>query len=232
LLQAAYYEEEGYDGWVKQPEIAISISADAGATWSDIKYINANPNDNVIDPANHFDGNYAPEFEGMLPVNISLGDELEILSNEPGNYHVKLNFVFMDDGDYGSAAGQTTNAGTLTNSALRYAAIDIDFSSSASSDDITIISNVDLLAQNYPNPFNPITTIFYNMIEDGNISIEIFNIKGQKVKTLINEHATAGDYTIVWDGTNYNNKKISSGMYLYKMKSSNYTSTKKMILMK
>ena len=231
-LQAAYYEEEGYDGWVKQPEIAISISADAGATWSDIKYINANPNDNVIDPANHFDGNYAPEFEGMLPVNISLGDELEILSNEPGNYHVKLNFVFMDDGDYGSAAGQTTNAGTLTNSALRYAAIDIDFSSSASSDDITIISNVDLLAQNYPNPFNPITTIFYNMIEDGNISIEIFNIKGQKVKTLINEHATAGDYTIVWDGTNYNNKKISSGMYLYKMKSSNYTSTKKMILMK
>ena len=70
------------------------------------------------------------------------------------------------------------------------------------------------------------------MIEDGNVSIEVYNIKGQKVKTLINEHRTVGDYFIVWDGSNSNNNKVSSGIYFYKMKSSNYTSTKKMILMK
>lgn len=228
----AYWGEEGYDGWFKQPEIAIIISNDNGATWSDIRYINANPLDNVIDPSGHFDGNYAPEFEGMLPVSISLGDNLEILSNNPGNYHAKLHFVFMDDTDYGSAAGQTVNPGDLSNSALRYAAIDIDFGGSVSSDEITITPNIELLGQNYPNPFNPTTTIAYKMVKEGNVSIEIYNIKGQKVKTLINEHVTAGDQIIVWDGTDNNSHKVSSGMYLYKMKSSNYTSTKKMILMK
>ncbi len=70
------------------------------------------------------------------------------------------------------------------------------------------------------------------MIEEGNVSIEVFNIKGQKVTTLINEHMTVGDHTLVWDGTDNNNQTVSSGMYFYKMKASNYTSTKKMILMK
>jgi len=126
-LQNSYWGEEGYDGWYQQPEIAIIISDDGGTSWSDIRYINANPNDNVIDPVNHYDGNYAPELAGMLPVYISLGDKLEILSNTPGDYHAKLNFVFMDDGDYGSAVGPTSNNGDLTNNALRYAAIDLDF---------------------------------------------------------------------------------------------------------
>ena len=234
-VQAAYYGEEGYDGWFKQPELCIVISDDSGETWSDIRYINANPNDAVIDPANHYDGNYAPEFEDMLPVSISLGDELEIVSNELGNYHAKLNFVFMDDEDYGSASGQTAGGGDLTNSALRYAAFDIEFQEEwdgVSTNEVTVTPDADLLAQNYPNPFNPTTTIAYNMVADGNVSIEVFNIKGQKVKTLINEHTVAGDHTIVWDGTDNNSHKVSSGMYFYKMKSSNYTSTKKMILMK
>ena len=231
-LQAAYFEEDGYDDWYKQPELCIVISDDGGETWSDIRYINANSLDNVIDPAGYFEGNYAPEFEDMLPVTISLGDKLEIISNEPGNYHAKLHFVFMDDDDYGSASGETAGGGDLTNSAIRYAAIDLKFQEETSSDDVTITPTAELLSQNYPNPFNPTTTIAYNMIEDGNVSIELYNIKGQKVKTLINEHRTVGDYFIVWDGSNSNNNKVSSGIYFYKMKSSNYTSTKKMILMK
>ncbi len=232
-LQNAYYGEEGYDGWLKQPEIAFIISDDAGETWSDIRYINANPNDNVIDPVNHYDGNYAPEFEGMLPVNISLGDKLEILSDVPGNRHAKLNFVFIDDGDYGAWAGPSVGAGDPTNSALRYAAIDINFDLPiVSSSDVTITPNAELLGQNYPNPFNPTTTIAFNMVEEGNVSIEVFNIKGQLVKTLINEHMEVGDHSLVWEGTNDNNQKVSSGIYFYKMKSANYSSTKKMILMK
>ena len=106
-LQNEYYEIQGYEGWEKQPEIAIVISDDNGETWSNIRYINANPNDNIIDPVNHYDGNYAPEFEDMLPVNITLGDKLEIISNEPGNYHAKLHFAFFDDVDYGSSVGNT-----------------------------------------------------------------------------------------------------------------------------
>ena len=234
-LQNSFREVEGYEGWVEQPEIAIIISDDNGETWSDIRYINANPLDAVIDPSGHFEGNYAPEFENMLPVNVSLGDNLEIISNEPGNLHAKLNFVFMDDLDYGGAAGQSGNSGTLTNNAIRYAAIDLEFQEAytgTSSDDVTVTPTADLLAQNYPNPFNPTTTIAYNMVEDGNVSIEVFNIKGQIVKTLLNEHMTVGDHTLVWNGTDNNNRVVSSGIYFYKMKSGNYSSTKKMILMK
>jgi hypothetical protein len=232
-LQNAYFEEPGYDGWIKEPEICIVISDDGGATWSDIRYINANPNDNIIDPVNHYDGNYAPELEDMIPVDISLGDRLEILSNTPGNYHAKLHFVFNDDNDYGSAAGSTTNSGLLNGGSLRYAAIDLEFQEGGSySTDMIVTPAIGHLSQNYPNPFNPSTTIDYNMIEPGNVSIEVFNIKGQKVKTLVNEHMTAGDHNVVWDGKNTNNKSVSSGIYFYKMKTGSYISTKKMILMK
>ena len=234
-LQGAYYEEPGYAGWVKQPEIAIVISDDNGATWSDIRYINANPNDNIIDPVNHYDDNYAPEFEDMLPVNVSLGDKLEILSNTAGNYHAKLHFVFNDDNDYGAAAGQSGGSGTLNGGSLRYAAIDLEFqeaNTSSSTHENTITPVAGHLSQNYPNPFNPTTTIAYNMIEAGEVTIEVFNIKGQKVKTLVNEHMTAGNQSVTWDGKDTNNKSVSSGIYFYKMKSGNYVSTKKMILMK
>jgi hypothetical protein len=118
-LYHAYFEEEGYEGWYQQPEIAISISDDCGETWSEIRYINANPNDAVIDEENHYEGNYAPEFEDMLPVNITLGEKLEILSNEPGNYHAKLHFAFFDDNDYGSAAGPCEDAGQLNGGRYR-----------------------------------------------------------------------------------------------------------------
>ena len=236
-LQNAFYEVPGYDGWVKQPEIAIVISDDNGATWSDIRYINANPEDAIIDSTNHYDGNYAPEFEDMLPVNVSLGDKLEILSNTPGNYHAKLHFVFNDDSDYGSFANSDiTGNGTLALGSLTYAAIDLEFQeewfSPVSNDENTVTPAIGHLAQNYPNPFNPTTTIAYNMIEAGEVTIEVFNIKGQKVKTLVNEHITAGDHNIVWDGKDSNSKSVSSGIYFYKMKSGNYVSTKKMILMK
>ncbi|MDP8203423.1 MAG: hypothetical protein P9L95_02690, partial [Candidatus Tenebribacter mawsonii] len=105
--------------------------------------------------AAYFEGNYAPEFEDMLPVSISFGDELEVLSNDPGNYHAKLHFLFMDDEDYGSASGETAGGGDLTNSAIRYAAIDLKFQEETSSDDVTITPTAELLSQNYPNPFNP-----------------------------------------------------------------------------
>ncbi|RLC55122.1 MAG: hypothetical protein DRH89_08335, partial [Candidatus Cloacimonadota bacterium] len=232
-LLNAYYEVAGYDYWVNESEIAISISDDNGLTWSDIRYINANPLDIVVDPDNHFDNNYAPEFEDMIPVTISLDDKIEILSNEPDNYHAKLSFVFIDDGIYGSAV---QGEGGWSNSPLMYAAIDLEFQEEwinpVSTDDVTVTPNAELLGQNYPNPFNPTTTIAYNMLEDGNVSIEVFNIKGQLVKTLINDYKIAGDHTLVWEGTNNANHKVSSGIYFYKMKSGNYSSTKKMILMK
>jgi len=88
------------------------------------------------------------------------------------------------------------------------------------------------LLQNYPNPFNPETNISFQVPNSGQVSLDIYNIKGQKVKTLVNDKLNAGRHTIVWNGRDDSNKQVASGIYLYKLRSGKYSSTKKMILMK
>jgi flagellar hook assembly protein FlgD len=88
------------------------------------------------------------------------------------------------------------------------------------------------LSGNYPNPFNPETTINFSTKEDGNVRIDIYNIKGQRVTTLVNEHMKADNHKVVWTGKDNSGRQVSSGVYFYKMKAGKYTSTKKMILMK
>ncbi|MDY0151520.1 MAG: choice-of-anchor J domain-containing protein [Candidatus Cloacimonas sp.] len=88
------------------------------------------------------------------------------------------------------------------------------------------------LKGNYPNPFNPETTIRYSMKDNSPVNIEIYNLKGQKVKTLVNETKAAGDYSVVWKGLDDNNRAVSSGVYFFKMSAGKYSSTKKMIMMK
>ncbi len=88
------------------------------------------------------------------------------------------------------------------------------------------------LNKNYPNPFNPETTISYSVKKSGPVSIDIFNILGQKTKTLVNSVKNPGNYKVVWSGYDDHHKKVSSGIYFYRMRCGNYTSTKKMILMK
>jgi parallel beta-helix repeat protein len=91
---------------------------------------------------------------------------------------------------------------------------------------------VNRLYQNYPNPFNPTTTINYSLNENMRVSLEVYNIKGQKVKTLIDEKLPAGNHQVVWHGKDNSGKQVASGIYFYKMKSGNYNETKKMILLK
>ena len=96
----------------------------------------------------------------------------------------------------------------------------------------TIVQTKDYLQQNYPNPFNPETTISYQLPENSKVELIIYNIKGQKVKTLVNEVLPAGEHSIIWDGKDNNGKHVVSGIYFYKMKTGNHEETKKMILLK
>ncbi len=88
------------------------------------------------------------------------------------------------------------------------------------------------LKQNYPNPFNPSTAISYSIAENSKVELAIYNIKGQKVKTLVNENKVKGNHSVTWNGKDQSNKKVSSGIYFYKLETANKTLTKKMILMK
>ncbi|MCD4818287.1 MAG: carboxypeptidase regulatory-like domain-containing protein [Candidatus Cloacimonetes bacterium] len=100
------------------------------------------------------------------------------------------------------------------------------------SEDI-LISNNKISLSNYPNPFNPSTTISFettNLHED--TRIEIFNLKGQLIRKLEIVNVKLGINSVIWNGTDNNGKEVPSGIYLYKLKSGRFISTKKMILMK
>jgi hypothetical protein len=100
------------------------------------------------------------------------------------------------------------------------------------SQDITAPVLVTALKGNYPNPFNPTTTIRYSTKEAGPVALEIYNVKGQLVKKLVNEDKAPGEHTVIWNGTDLNNRPVSTGVYFYKMHAGKYSSTRKMIMMK
>jgi Peptidase family C25/Propeptide_C25/FlgD Ig-like domain len=88
------------------------------------------------------------------------------------------------------------------------------------------------LHQNSPNPFNPETKISFDLRSDSKVILEIYNMKGQKVRQIVNNQLSSGQHFVVWNGRDDNNKKVSSGIYFYKMKTSDFQATKKMLLMK
>ncbi len=83
-----------------------------------------------------------------------------------------------------------------------------------------------------PNPFNPNTTIAYSLPEAGKVRLDIYNVKGQLVKTLVNTEHVAGFHSAVWNGKDMNNKTVASGVYFYRISSPHKTQTKKMLLLK
>jgi hypothetical protein len=207
------YAQEGdpnWADWAEVPEIAIVVSGDNGATWSEVAYMNS------ID---------TPEFGGMIPEYVYPAEEIVDL----GNGHGLVNLFFLDDNSFGSSIHGfgDTNGGTLM-----YASIDIDFSPFVGANNNTTTPVTASLMQNYPNPFNPTTEIAYELKADQPVNLQIFNAKGQLVKTLVDEVQTAGTKTVTWNGTDDNGNSVTSGVYFYKMKSSTFESARKMILMK
>jgi len=88
------------------------------------------------------------------------------------------------------------------------------------------------LSKNYPNPFNPTTTIEFAIPVAGNVELVIYNINGQKVRTLVNETKDAGFYKTVWDGRNELGESVSSGIYLYRLVSGDFNKIEKMTFIK
>jgi hypothetical protein len=88
------------------------------------------------------------------------------------------------------------------------------------------------LAYNYPNPFNPETRIDYSLLKALHVKLEIFNILGQKIKTIVDEDQTIGDKEVIWDGTNENGEQVASGVYFYRLQAKDFVQARKMVLMK
>ena len=94
-------------------------------------------------------------------------------------------------------------------------------------DGISVIPNTYSLSQNFPNPFNPKTTFTYSLPEAVHVNIQIFNILGERVATLVNEQMNAGSHMIRWNAGN-----IATGVYFYRIRAGNYHAVKKMVFIK
>jgi hypothetical protein len=97
---------------------------------------------------------------------------------------------------------------------------------------VKAIPTVYALSQNFPNPFNPTTTIEYSIPQSGNVNLVIYNMAGQKVRTLVNENQPASYKKVVWDGKNDMGETVGAGMYFYKLVSGNFSKIQKMTLIK
>lgn len=88
------------------------------------------------------------------------------------------------------------------------------------------------LQQNYPNPFNPSTTISYSLDKPGRARLEIFDITGRRVRTMVDKYSAAGSYSVIWDGNDGAGAGVASGVYVYRLTHAGTTISKKMQLVK
>ena len=98
--------------------------------------------------------------------------------------------------------------------------------------DSDIIPETFALYANYPNPFNPTTTISYDLPEQAQVTLGIYDILGKKIKTLVKQSQDAGNKIAVWDGTDNLGRQVSAGVYLYQIQAGDFTQTRKMLLLK
>ncbi len=98
--------------------------------------------------------------------------------------------------------------------------------------DEQIVKNEFILYNNYPNPFNPSTKISFNVPVRSQLKLEIYNVRGELINTLIDEEYSPGKYEVLWNGRNMNGEKVTSGIYLYRFLADGFVQTKRMVLIK
>ena len=98
--------------------------------------------------------------------------------------------------------------------------------------EIDAAASVGLLKQNSPNPFNTQTTIFYILPAESKVTLTVYNIRGQKVKTLVDEYQSAGEKQVIWDSTNDTGDKVASGVYFYRLQANELSEVRRMVFLK
>ncbi len=236
--ERAFFNLEDYDGTVKFRFVFGSDGAVTEEGWyiDDISIVE--PNVFLEPPVNLYAENIninEIELNWEQPSTLPLSYNIYRRNNPNIPYELLTNtneIFYLDTGlSYGIyyyvvTAVYTEGESSFSNPTQAY--------SGSTSSDENIVQPVYKaeLKNNYPNPFNPTTTISFSIPNDSNVELSIFNIKGQKVKTLVNEMLPAGEHSIIWNGRDSNGNRVSSGMYFYKLKAGDFQKVRKMILIK
>ncbi len=202
------------------PEIYIATSNDNGYHWSEPIILN-----NVD----------TTEFAGLKPMWVYPADKVITMGTTPEGYYVgKLGFMFYDDYTWGANAIDPPAHSVNDGGAVMFTEMQMEFGpyTGSSNNDGTAPQMTRILNQNYPNPFNPETSISFDMPINGKAKLDIFNVKGQLVKSLFDGVAPFGRTTLTWDSTDNSGKAVTSGLYFYRVTTDNHSETRKMMLMK
>ncbi len=213
-----YYSDTDYAAYANTPEIWISVSPNQGELWSEPIVLN-----NVE----------TPQFAGLKPMWTYPADKVIYVSTDgQGRKIGKLGVMFYNDFTWGSNAITPSYHPTPDGGEVMFMELQIAFPPESSNSDNTTPAVTNMLNQNFPNPFNPETTISFDMPEAGPANLSIYNVKGQLVKTLADGKFGFGKQSFVWNGTDNSGQNVTSGIYFYRLTTSNATETKKMMLMK
>ncbi len=213
-------------------------------------------NDNSLDVNVSYDGpsrgfqftiSYDPNqltFGGPILKSFSEGMLLQHFDDGAGNYMVVAvdlngNGLDMKNGAFVSLPiSMTAEASTGADVALTKVmisgpgGISIPVRDEGTTLKIEVLPMVYALHQNYPNPFNPVTEIRFDLPETAPVTLTVFNIMGQEVRTLVTEDLKAGFHSVSWNGLTDSGSPVSTGMYFYTISAGTYHSTKKMVLLK
>ena len=251
----------GTDTWISGEDtvleygdmVVVTCYDDCDLTWND----DSNPDDpGNTKNAENFD--YTEEAD-YIPIFVELGPddeatEIGVLIDgvckgaavvEADTVQIR-SYMIGDEGDLefvlyngDRAALQTYKEYTIYNpqtqmneSGAIAASADNDFYFVSFDEETEYESPPFLSIYNYPNPFNPQTTIFYSLPQDSKVNLSIYNIKGQKVRELVNGYNESGKYQTVWNGEDEKNNTVSSGIYFYRIETGKGSLNRKMILMK
>ena len=176
----------------------------------------------------------------ILNYTTTLTDSPEWLDVNPANGNLtssEMDEITLSFDTNGLEAGQYTGSMLIEDGLGEQTTVPVvlTVTDTGINDNLPIVTE---LTGNYPNPFNPITNIKFSLKANSKVSLSIYNIRGQRVKTLIEDDIQAGYHSVIWNGTDESGKNVSSGVYFSKLKADDsndggrYTSMKKIILLK
>ncbi len=163
-------------------------------------------------------------------------NEMQVYSSQSGN-EIKLGMLDIQGNGKISSGNSTVlefdgMVDIVEALGADISANEVDFSITNAAEKAEALPTKFELAQNHPNPFNPITEISFSLPKTCEVSLEIYNVSGQKVVTLANGTLEAGQHSIVWDSRGSNGVSVASGIYFYRLKAGDFVDTKKMMLLK
>lgn len=209
-----YYDQENHRFIVEWHKVPHFSEPDELETFEIILY------DPVYYPTSTGDGEILIQYKDVEePSSVTVGIEND-------NQDIGLLYLFNENYDITANELESEFAIKITTDIPTITFIDEGFKGN------NLIPSDYSLEQNYPNPFNPQTRIRYSLPEAGFIAVRVYSVDGEMIKELVNTNKRAGNYEVVWDGTNNYGMKVSSGIYFYQLVTDKFIQTKKLVLLK